>query len=64
MAAYTYSQQRQRLALLQQEQKSLEAEIVEKYNKTIFSVLVHKNELILKAFADSKIGGIEIVAQK
>ena len=44
--------------------KSIEAEIVEKYNKTIFSILVHKNELILEAFTNGKIGGTEIVAQK
>lgn len=44
--------------------KSIEPEIIENYNKDIFSIVMQKNELILKAFRDGKIGGSEIIAQK
>lgn len=44
--------------------KLIKSEIVQKYNQNIFSIILEKNELILQAFTDGKIGGTEIVAQK
>ena len=42
----------------------IEPEIRAKYNENVFSIIMQKNELILQAFEDRKIGGTEIVAKK
>ncbi|MEC7490331.1 MAG: methyltransferase domain-containing protein [Pseudomonadota bacterium] len=44
--------------------KLMEAEITERFSKDVFAILLKKNKLILNAFEDGKLGGIELVAQK
>lgn len=44
--------------------KAMEAELTEQFSPRVFSIMLEKNGMILQAFEDGKLGGIQMVGRK